>query len=112
MGIHLVAIKRDSRTVIKKCQTATQDKSVIRAIINDIKKKSEHFQEIRFQFINRTENVLAHNIIEDSLRRERKCTWKESYRRWCKKGKETHLEGEALHHIHLGPEGRWSRLPN
>ncbi|XP_040934791.1 uncharacterized protein [Gossypium hirsutum] len=96
MGIHSVTVKGDSRTIIKKCQTSMQDKSVIGAIISDIQKKSEFFQEIRFQFINRIENILAHKIAEEVLRR----------------GEETHLEGEALHHIYVCSEGRWSRLPD
>ncbi|MBA0562647.1 hypothetical protein Golob_007674 [Gossypium lobatum] len=36
MGLHLVTIKGDSRTIIKKCQTKAQDKSGIGAIISDI----------------------------------------------------------------------------
>ncbi|XP_040938287.1 uncharacterized protein [Gossypium hirsutum] len=43
MGIHSVTVKGDSRTVIKKCQTSMQDKSVIGAIISDIQKKSRVF---------------------------------------------------------------------
>ncbi|KAK5793588.1 hypothetical protein PVK06_034740 [Gossypium arboreum] len=43
MGIHSVTVKGDSRTVIKKCQTSMQDKSIIGAIISDIQKKSRVF---------------------------------------------------------------------
>ncbi|MBA0729380.1 hypothetical protein Golax_020499 [Gossypium laxum] len=84
MGFHSVTIKGDSCTVIKKCQTKVRNKPVIGAIISDIQRQSEYFQEIRFQFINRTENSLAHRIAKEALRRE----------------EETYLEGEALHCLH------------
>ncbi|MBA0618697.1 hypothetical protein Godav_028001, partial [Gossypium davidsonii] len=96
MGLHSVTIKGDSRTIIKKCQTKAQDKSVIGAIISDIQRESEYFQEISFQFINGTENSLAHRIAKEALRRE----------------EETHLEGEALHCLQMSLEGIWRRFPN
>ncbi|MBA0860988.1 hypothetical protein Goshw_023218, partial [Gossypium schwendimanii] len=58
------------------------------AIISDIQRQSEYFQEICFQFINKTENSLAHRIAKEALRRE----------------EETHLEGEALHCLQISPE--------
>lgn len=69
-----VTIIEDSQTVIKKCQTMKSDKSVIEAIIRDIQSKKICFHEINFQFINRSENVYAHKLAEETLR-ERKRTW-------------------------------------
>lgn len=48
MGLHSVTIKGDSRTIIKKCQTKAQDKSVIGAIIVIFKDRRSIFQEIGF----------------------------------------------------------------
>lgn len=48
MGIHSVKIIGDSRTIIKKYQTSSTDKSVIEAIIKDIQSKKSCFQEINF----------------------------------------------------------------
>ncbi|MBA0778058.1 hypothetical protein Gotri_005982 [Gossypium trilobum] len=38
----------DSKTVIKKCQATSTDKSIIEAIIRDIQKKKADFQELIF----------------------------------------------------------------
>ncbi|KAH1080322.1 hypothetical protein J1N35_020083 [Gossypium stocksii] len=46
LGFHSVMIKGDLRMVIKKCQKKRQDKLVIGAIISDIHRKMEFFQEI------------------------------------------------------------------
>lgn len=52
LGFPLVTLMGDSRTVLRKCQSMKKDKSVIDAIITDIKTKKMYFQEISFQFIN------------------------------------------------------------
>ncbi|KAH1056048.1 hypothetical protein J1N35_034113 [Gossypium stocksii] len=96
LGFHLVMIKGDSRTIVNKCQQKRQDKSVIGAIISDIHRKIEFFQEIRFCFIKRGENALAHKIAVDALRRE----------------EEVYLEGAALLCNLSSPEGRWRRDPD
>ncbi|KAH1047367.1 hypothetical protein J1N35_038151 [Gossypium stocksii] len=96
LGFHSVMIKGDSRTVINKCQKKRQDKLVIGAIISDIHRKMEFFQEIRFCFIKRDENALAHKIVVDALRRE----------------EEVYLEGDALLCYRSSPEGRWRRDPD
>lgn len=54
MGLILATIMEDSKTDIKKCQTTKPEKSVIRAIIRDIQSKRSCFQEIVFQFIQRS----------------------------------------------------------
>ncbi|MBA0697380.1 hypothetical protein Goari_020921 [Gossypium aridum] len=48
MGFNSIAIVRDSRTVIKKCQTMAPDKSIIGELIRDIQSKKVYFQEIDF----------------------------------------------------------------
>ncbi|KAK5802855.1 hypothetical protein PVK06_030481 [Gossypium arboreum] len=69
MRLHSLDIKRDSRTVIKKCQFINQDKSIIRAIIRYINSKKVFFQNIGFYFIPKTENENAHFIVKEAIRR-------------------------------------------
>ncbi|KAG8492259.1 hypothetical protein CXB51_009918 [Gossypium anomalum] len=75
MDFPSVTVMGDSRTIIKKCQAMKKDKSNIGAIINDIHSKMTRFEDIRFQFINRTENAFAHKIVEEALKKEEKHTW-------------------------------------
>ncbi|MBA0784597.1 hypothetical protein Gotri_027646, partial [Gossypium trilobum] len=67
LGLRLVTIRGDSKTVIKKCQSSETDKSIIGAVINDIKSHSTLFQEIGFQFIQKSENFQAHKITKETL---------------------------------------------
>ncbi|KAA3455935.1 glycine, alanine and asparagine-rich protein-like [Gossypium australe] len=76
MAFPSITVMGDSRTVIKKCQSKNSDKSNIGAIIRDIQSSMTHFQEIKFQFIKRTENAYAHNLAKESLRKN-----KETYQR-------------------------------
>ncbi|KAA3467186.1 glycine, alanine and asparagine-rich protein-like [Gossypium australe] len=70
IGLCSVTIKGDSCTVIQKCKTKEKDKSAISATIRDIQEESKFFQEISFHFINRTNNMLAHKIADEALKRE------------------------------------------
>ncbi|KAG8486426.1 hypothetical protein CXB51_019901 [Gossypium anomalum] len=65
-----VTVMGDSRTIIKKCQEMKRDKSIIGAIINDIHSKMTRFEDLRFQFIHRTENIFAHKIAPEALKKE------------------------------------------
>ncbi|MBA0602180.1 hypothetical protein Gorai_002369, partial [Gossypium raimondii] len=95
-GFNSIAIVGDSRTVIKKCQTTAPDKSIIGALIRDIKSKKVHFQEIDFQFVHRSENKCAHNLTHEVLKRgERKLP-----------------VGVVLDYTSRAPEKRWPRLPD
>ncbi|KAH1064863.1 hypothetical protein J1N35_029850 [Gossypium stocksii] len=95
MNLPSVTVMGDSRTIIKKCQSIEKDKSVIGAIIHDIQSKKICFQNIRFKFINRTDNLLAHKIAREALKKE----------------EETYLvlvnEDSSLY-----PEGHWRREPD
>ncbi|MFQ6670626.1 hypothetical protein Gotur_035462 [Gossypium turneri] len=67
LGLRSVTIRGDSKTVIKKCQSAEMDKSIIGAVIKDIKSHSLLFQEIDFQFIQKSDNFQAHKIAKETL---------------------------------------------
>ncbi|MBA0670397.1 hypothetical protein Goklo_029237, partial [Gossypium klotzschianum] len=54
-------------TVIKKCQATGMDKSIIGVVIRDIQKHSSRFQEIIFQFIQKSENYQAHKLAKETL---------------------------------------------
>ncbi|KAA3465545.1 reverse transcriptase [Gossypium australe] len=96
MGLRLVTIKGDLRTVIQKCKTKKKDKSAISTIIRDIQEESKQFQEVRFQFINRNENVLAHKIANKALKREAL----------------PYLGGEEQYILQVNSEGRWRQRPD
>nr|KJB12162.1 hypothetical protein B456_002G004100 [Gossypium raimondii] len=67
LGLRSVTIRGDSKTIIKKCQSAEMDKSIIGAIMKDIKSHSSLFQEIDFQFIQKSKNFQAHKIAKEAL---------------------------------------------
>ncbi|XP_016743159.1 uncharacterized protein [Gossypium hirsutum] len=69
MGLNKIEVVGDSKTIIKKCQRSDTDKSVIGAIIRDIQSKKDRFQEIDFHFIPKAENVYAHVIAKEALKR-------------------------------------------
>ncbi|KAA3455054.1 reverse transcriptase [Gossypium australe] len=96
MGFQTVRIKGDSRTVITKCQTNKNDKSVISAIIKDIQELSKQFLKIEFQFITRTQNQMAHRVAEEALRRE----------------ETVYLGGEFSHDPQDASARRWRRSPD
>ncbi|MBA0815941.1 hypothetical protein Gohar_000657, partial [Gossypium harknessii] len=83
LGYHIIDIIGDSRTVIKKCQSGSRDRSEIGAIISDIQSLKEFFQKVRFYFIPRSENMEAHRLAKRSLH----------------KGEEQHLVGETSRSI-------------
>ncbi|MBA0639748.1 hypothetical protein Goklo_022765 [Gossypium klotzschianum] len=70
LGLRSATIRGDSKTVIKKCQSAERYKSIIGAVINDIKSHSLLFHEISFQFIQKLENYQGHKIAKETLANE------------------------------------------
>ncbi|MBA0817678.1 hypothetical protein Gohar_021955 [Gossypium harknessii] len=67
LRIHSVKLMGDLKTVIKKCQETSTDKSVIGVIIRDIQQKKSDFQELIFQYIHRSKNLEAHRISKNAL---------------------------------------------
>ncbi|MBA0707727.1 hypothetical protein Golax_019748, partial [Gossypium laxum] len=59
----------DSKTIINKCRTTVRDKLILGAIIEDIQSNKSRFQKIVFRFIQRIENLEAHNLEKDALRK-------------------------------------------
>ncbi|MFQ6656889.1 hypothetical protein Gotur_026806, partial [Gossypium turneri] len=94
MGLNSVMMMGDSKTIINKCKIEARDKSILGAIIDDIQSNKTRFQKIIFQFIERTENVEAHDLAKEALR----------------KGEERYLVGEMREEPDL--EGRRPRNPD
>ncbi|KAK5840461.1 hypothetical protein PVK06_009362 [Gossypium arboreum] len=90
MGLTIARIKGDSKTVIKNCQSIEMDKSVLGAIIRDKQTKRTSVQEVTFEFIHRSENVQAHNLAKEALKRR----------------EESYLVGEMMVHRVIDLEGR------
>ncbi|MBA0773382.1 hypothetical protein Gotri_008660 [Gossypium trilobum] len=86
----------DSKSVIKKCQATSTDKSVIGAIISDIQKKKADFQEVIFQFIHRSENTYAHRLAKSVLEKE----------------EDTYLMGEDLEGLAFASAETWLKEPD
>ncbi|XP_017624629.1 uncharacterized protein LOC108468247 [Gossypium arboreum] len=68
MGFNACMILGDSKTVIKKCQSADYDRSVIGALIRDIQLLKIHFQDLGFLFIPKSENLFAHFTARKTLK--------------------------------------------
>lgn len=96
LRIHSVKLMGDSKTVIKKCQETSTDKSVIGVIIRDIQQKKSDFQDLIFQYINRSENLDAHRIAKIAF----------------EKGETIYLRGEELDSQNLASVGYRSRNPD
>ncbi|MBA0810820.1 hypothetical protein Gohar_002778, partial [Gossypium harknessii] len=62
-------IMGDAKTVIKKCKSSITDRSVIGAIIRDIRNRKNCYQEIKFSFIPKAKNIYAHTIAKEALKR-------------------------------------------
>ncbi|MBA0738853.1 hypothetical protein Gogos_012172 [Gossypium gossypioides] len=69
MGLNKMGVVGDSKTIINKFQSTGIDNLVIRAIIRDIQNQKDRFQEIEFHFVPKVENVYAHVIAKEALKR-------------------------------------------
>lgn len=94
MGLNSVTVMGDSKTIIKKCKMGVRDKSVLGAIIVDIQNNKTRFQRIAFRYIQRAENVKAHDLAKEALR----------------KGEGSYLVEETRETLDAG--GRWPRNPD
>lgn len=65
---HLI-LEGDSLTIVKKCKSKSQDRSMVGVYIFDIQQEIYGLENIRFQYIPRSANGLAHIIATESLRR-------------------------------------------
>ena len=69
LGINKMEIMGDAKIVIKKCKSSITDRSVIGAIIRDIRNRKNCYQEIKFSFIPKAKNIYAHTIATEALKR-------------------------------------------
>ncbi|MBA0814402.1 hypothetical protein Gohar_020234 [Gossypium harknessii] len=96
MGLGSVTIMGDSKTVINKCQTTVQDKSIIGVTIKDIQSNKSRFKEISCRFIQRIENLRAYKLAKDGL----------------KKGEELYQVRETLNYNETTLEEKWPQNPD
>lgn len=68
MGFNVLDILGDSRMVTTKCQNTECDRSIIRAITRYIQSINNHFQELRFHYIPKLENICAHFVAKEALK--------------------------------------------
>ncbi|MBA0637691.1 hypothetical protein Godav_029378, partial [Gossypium davidsonii] len=69
MGLKDLQIMGDSKTIIKKCQSSEQDRSVRGAIIKDIQEIKTNFNNICFCYIPRTDHIFAHLVAIEALKK-------------------------------------------
>ncbi|KAA3466986.1 reverse transcriptase [Gossypium australe] len=67
-----VIIEGDSLSIIKKCNTKGLDKSQVGSYIHDIHELKSKATNIRFEFVHRSGNHLAHILATETLRRGEK----------------------------------------
>ncbi|MBA0822024.1 hypothetical protein Goarm_018844 [Gossypium armourianum] len=96
LGVTEAIIEGDSLTIIKKCNNMSQDKSEIRAHIQNIQYHSSRFLSIQFKHANREANQLAHRLTVESLRN----------------GEEFYLEGAVPGFARRTMEEEWIREPD
>ncbi|MFQ6641878.1 hypothetical protein Gotur_016898, partial [Gossypium turneri] len=96
LRFHSVKLMGDSRTIIRKCQETTTDKSAIGSIIRDIQSKKSDFQELIFQYIHRSKNFCAHRLAKNALER----------------GETTYLRGEELGRHSFALVEIWPKNPD
>ncbi|KAH1055454.1 hypothetical protein J1N35_033519 [Gossypium stocksii] len=65
-----IIIEGDSLAIIKRCNTKSQDRSMVGAYIYDIKQKIVGSNSIRFEHTLRSANGLAHLLASETLRRK------------------------------------------
>ncbi|KAK5824897.1 hypothetical protein PVK06_019684 [Gossypium arboreum] len=71
----LVILERDSRLLIQKLTTNSEDLSDINALIWEAKKFSKLFVVCQFNYIVRSGNKVAHAVAQDGLTRVEYCFW-------------------------------------
>ncbi|XP_052883496.1 uncharacterized protein LOC128292649 [Gossypium arboreum] len=67
---HSIIIEGDSLTIIRKCRTQDQDRSLIATYIHDIQQENKKANIIRFNHTPRQTNTLAHTIATETLKRK------------------------------------------
>ncbi|KAA3457985.1 reverse transcriptase [Gossypium australe] len=65
-----VIIEGDSLSIIKKCNKRDFDKSQVGSYIHDIHELKSKVTKVRFEFVPRSANILAHILATESLRRK------------------------------------------
>ncbi|KAA3475505.1 reverse transcriptase [Gossypium australe] len=65
-----VIIEGDSLSIIKKCNTNVIDKSQVGSFIHDIQELKNRVPHVRFEFVPRSANTLAHILATETLRRK------------------------------------------
>lgn len=73
LGLELIPVEGDSLTVIKKCKSASKDKSKINPYIRDIKSLLKGLHCIKFHHVRRSTNKLVDIITIKSLRLREEC---------------------------------------
>ncbi|KAG8478291.1 hypothetical protein CXB51_028103 [Gossypium anomalum] len=75
MGFHDICIKGDSLTIIRKLNTAEEDKSEISSLVKEIKGRAYIFRSVRFRHIPREANKAAHGMAMEGHRYENPQYW-------------------------------------
>ncbi|KAA3481447.1 Zinc finger, CCHC-type [Gossypium australe] len=70
MNKEVTIIEGDSLSVIKKCKNTTQDKSQIGPFIHDIHRMKLRGRSLKFEYIPRSANNLAHILATKTLKRK------------------------------------------
>ncbi|KAA3488532.1 non-ltr retroelement reverse transcriptase [Gossypium australe] len=72
MNSQEVIIEGDSLSIIKKCNNRVLDKSQVSSYIHDIQGMKDGDKTVRFEFVQRSANKLAHILATETLKRKEK----------------------------------------
>ncbi|KAE8718166.1 hypothetical protein F3Y22_tig00110017pilonHSYRG00099 [Hibiscus syriacus] len=68
MGLNKIELEGDSRAVIQKINSPSEDFSVIRPFTSDARAMASHFQFCTFNFVPRNCNLAAHALCREGMR--------------------------------------------
>ncbi|MBA0845521.1 hypothetical protein Goarm_022797 [Gossypium armourianum] len=69
-GFRRLIVEGDSLTVIKKLTKNEEDRSIIRPIVHNIHRLRQGFDEVSYQFVNRSLNAAAHTLAVEGRHRK------------------------------------------
>ncbi|MBA0635553.1 hypothetical protein Godav_025402 [Gossypium davidsonii] len=96
-GFRRLIVEGDSLTVIKKLTKNEEDRSIIRPIVHNIQRLRQGFDEVSYQFVNRSLNAAAHTLAVEGRHRKVCGAWvdglpetvrlvvEEDWLQWCQR---------------------------
>ncbi|KAK5820251.1 hypothetical protein PVK06_025297 [Gossypium arboreum] len=75
MGFQDILVEGDALTIIRKLNSAEDDKSSISSLIKEIKGRGNRFRRLRFEYVPREANKMAHGMALEGRQHENSQYW-------------------------------------